>query len=221
MTPTIITLTGPTCAGKSHLEKQLVAAGCAALVSTTTRVPRFGEADGKSYYFVSREDFARLHASGAFIESVEFNGNRYGATVAEVERVTAQGKPVVIVCEPNGRDQIAKHCRANGWNLLRVYVGNPEAVIAERFLERYTQDLVRSLVPEKVREQYIQRMASIMGAERGWVQEAGNQMVSGGDDPYDMLLTRYDAENLDDVMFSITHTINAMLGEDPELEIAA
>ena len=47
-------------------------------VSHTTRLQRPKERDGVDYHFVTREEFARMVADGAFLEWAEYNGNCYG-----------------------------------------------------------------------------------------------------------------------------------------------
>ena len=136
----IVTLTGPSCSGKSTLARMLVGEGFGELVSTTTRTPRDGEVEGKDYYFVAKSTFKRLQAQGAFVETVEFAGNCYGVSVKEVERVFAQGKPVVIVVEPDGAAQIRRWAEANGVHCIAVFVGNKLETLLERMVSRIASD---------------------------------------------------------------------------------
>ena len=133
MNPFIVSLTGPSCAGKSTLEQALKTAGFENVISTTTRAPRAGEIDGQSYYFIDKSEFKRLRDTGAFIETVEFNGNYYGVLASEIERLSLMGKPIVVIVEPEGLRQIVAYCRTHDWPLMKVFVGNPGVVIAKRF----------------------------------------------------------------------------------------
>lgn len=132
----IVTITGPSCAGKSTMEKMLQDRGFANAVSTTTRMPRDGEVDGKAYHFIDKSQFKRLLEQGAFIEHVQFNDNYYGLSALEVERLFQLGRPVVVVVEPEGQKQIKAFGATNGWHVYSVWVDNPKEVIAKRFLER-------------------------------------------------------------------------------------
>jgi len=56
-------------------------------ISATTRQPRRDEIDGKDYFFLTREQFERKIAEGAFVEYEEIFGNYYGTLHSEIERV--------------------------------------------------------------------------------------------------------------------------------------
>ena len=58
--PTLITLTAPTCSGKSYLLDALTKDWCSRIVSTTTRPPRPGECEGIDYHFISEEESRRI-----------------------------------------------------------------------------------------------------------------------------------------------------------------
>lgn len=56
-------------------------------VSATTRVPRTGETDGLSYYFMTVTRFMALHGEGAFAETVYLKPNFYGTLFRELEKL--------------------------------------------------------------------------------------------------------------------------------------
>lgn len=175
MRKTIVTLTGPSCAGKTTLEGLLKAEGLMNLISTTTRAPREGEKDGVNYYYRDKSTFARLVAQGAFIENVIFGGHRYGITGSEVTRAFAAGKDVVLVCEPEGMRQIAHWAKKNGTPHIAVYVDNPPHVIAERFMKRAGIDIAEAMIHKDpqaaaaVTTGYSKRLAEMMTTERSWI----------------------------------------------------
>lgn len=177
-TPFIVTLTGPSCAGKTTLEKRLTKAGFEQVISTTTRAPRAGEVDGKSYYFVSREAFIASRNGGAYIEWVEFNGNLYAVSAMEVERVSAKGKPIVVIVEPEGLKQIRTYCANRGWNRFTIFIDNPGDIIARRFLDRMLGDV--ALVVNKgeaemnqVIQTYANRLGVMLKSECWWSEDIG------------------------------------------------
>ena len=194
-TPFIVTLTGPSCAGKSTLEKRLIDEGFVSIISTTTRTPREGEVDGESYYFVSKSEFKRLNELGAFIETVEFNGNYYGASAKEVARVSAEGKPIVIVVEPVGLEQINSYAEDHDWGLFSLFIDNPPHVIAERFLTRYATDAVKPTMSgdlagtAKLLTTYSSRLATMMAVESLWKSAAWDYL--------DLYLDHFDESNID------------------------
>lgn len=78
------------------------------VVAYTTRTPRTGEVDGVDYRFVSREEFDRLAASGAFLEHKEVHGNGYATPAAEVERLLAEGKIAVLKIDVQGAAEVRR-----------------------------------------------------------------------------------------------------------------
>jgi guanylate kinase len=75
-------------------------------VSHTTRAQRPGEVDGVAYHFVTREAFARLAESGAFLEWAEYNGNHYGTSWASLDAPLARGHDVLLEIEIQGARQV-------------------------------------------------------------------------------------------------------------------
>lgn len=177
MKPAILTLTGPSCSGKSTLEKLLRKEhGFMNVVSTTTRPMREGEVDGESYYFATREAFQALIDSQALVECVEFNGNFYGVTKQEIERVASCGKPIVVVVEPEGLKQMRDYAARHDWDIYSAFVDCPAEVIAARFMERFTSDFALALskggeASRKVLDTYSKRLAVMMEQEVVWLDE--------------------------------------------------
>lgn len=61
-------------------------------ITTTTRTMRLGESQGNPYYFISREEFIARRDNNEFVEWAEqYNGNLYGVTKEEIERVKNSG----------------------------------------------------------------------------------------------------------------------------------
>lgn len=62
------------------------------VVTTTSRPPRAGEAEGYPYYFVSTEEFKEKIKKGDFVEwAQQYNENFYGVTKQEFARATKTG----------------------------------------------------------------------------------------------------------------------------------
>ncbi len=73
------------------------------VVTTTTRAIRPGEIQGVSYYFTTPEDFEKRIAKGGFIEyAKQYNGNFYGVTKQELDRVAQSGKAGIWKIEYQG-----------------------------------------------------------------------------------------------------------------------
>jgi guanylate kinase len=71
-------------------------------VAATTRPRRAGEQEAREYYFLSDAEFQRRVDAGEFLEYVAYAGGRYGTLEAEVERLLATGKGVILELEVEG-----------------------------------------------------------------------------------------------------------------------
>lgn len=103
-----LVLSAPSGAGKSTLAKRLChefpAFGYS--VSCTTRPMRQGEAEGVDYFFVSREEFEKMRASGQFAEWAEVHGNLYGTPIAPVRTMLKSGIDVLFDIDVQGAAQL-------------------------------------------------------------------------------------------------------------------
>lgn len=71
--------------------------------TTTTRKMREGESEGKPYYFISRREFEKKIKENLMAEyAEEYNGNLYGVTVSELDRVAKSGKTGIWKIEYKG-----------------------------------------------------------------------------------------------------------------------
>lgn len=173
--PTLITLTAPTCAGKSIILSQLLKNGYQRIVSTTTRAQRVNEIEGEDYYFISESESLALEKAGAFAELVTFLGVRYGVTHQEMENKKT-GKPSVVILEPGGVAKYEKYCVENGWQIYKVFVEITESVRIERLNQRTASEISKcepndSIFCNEIQsivETHTKRLFSIITEERRW-----------------------------------------------------
>ena len=76
-------------------------------VSATTRSPRPSETDGVHYYFVTKEQFEDMIATGQMLEYSAHAANYYGTPRAQAEEKMQTGS-VLLDIEPNGAGQVKK-----------------------------------------------------------------------------------------------------------------
>lgn len=109
----LIIISGPAGSGKGTVIAELMKRSDEFVysVSATTREPRQGEIDGKSYYFVSREQFEEKIAKGEMLEHAEYVGNLYGTPRDAVERSLDGGKHVILEIETQGALKVKEKCR--------------------------------------------------------------------------------------------------------------
>jgi guanylate kinase len=105
-----VILSAPSGGGKTTIARMLLARrpDLGYSVSCTTRAPRQGEVPGRDYYFMTRAEFIAKREKEAFAESAEVHGNLYGTLRAEVERVLASGRHVVMDIDVQGAVQFIR-----------------------------------------------------------------------------------------------------------------
>ena len=106
----LVVISGFAGAGKGTVVKGLMDnyEDYALSVSMTTRSPRPGEVDGKSYFFVDKQKFEETIAAGGLIEYAQYCDNYYGTPKAYVEEQLKNGKDVILEIEIQGALQIRK-----------------------------------------------------------------------------------------------------------------
>ncbi len=75
-------------------------------VSMTTRTPRRGEEEGKSYFFTSKDTFIKLREEGAFLEWAEVYGDYYGTPRHYLEEQRLLGRDMVLEIDTQGARQV-------------------------------------------------------------------------------------------------------------------
>jgi len=109
----LIVISGPSGAGKTSICRELVQQlpDTILSVSATTRPMRGGEIPGKSYYFLSREEFEQGEKAGEFLEAAEYVGHRYGTPQRAVDEALGRGTNVILEIEVQGGTQVAAKMR--------------------------------------------------------------------------------------------------------------
>ena len=93
-TDSLFIISGPSGAGEDSVIEQLgQKTDIERVVTTTTRSMREGESEGKPYHFISKKEFKKGVKNDEFFEyAVQDNGNLYGVTYEEIERVAESNK---------------------------------------------------------------------------------------------------------------------------------
>jgi guanylate kinase len=181
----LLIISSPSGAGKTTLTRDLLEhfADLTFSVSHTTRKPRPNEVDAKDYHFVDRPRFDQLVEGDAFLEWAEVHGNRYGTSLAELERARRDQKTgVVFDIDYQGARQI-KAVRPDAVGVfvlppsmdalktrLRTRAADDEATIERRFrnaraeIEHY--GLFDYILVNDELDHAKQRLRSIVYAER-------------------------------------------------------
>ena len=135
----LIILSSPSGAGKSTLSRRLMAwdASLRFSVSATTQPPRPGEADGREYYFRSRDQFEAMVAAGAMLEHAEVFGNRYGSPRGPVVQAMEEGRDTLFDIDWQGGQQIKQAMRED---VVSIFILPPSMAELERRLTTRAQD---------------------------------------------------------------------------------
>jgi len=137
----LVTLTGPSCSGKSHMAEILFTHdNLSRIVSCTSRPPRPGEVEGRDYYFKSMEEFENGIALDEFVEHVQFGEHRYGFTRTELLEKT-RDRTALVVVEPQGLKQVAKISRDMRIPHVAIFVNALPRLRMHRWLRRFHDEV--------------------------------------------------------------------------------
>jgi guanylate kinase len=104
-------------------------------VSYTTRAPRNGEVNGREYFFVDRNRFEEMIASGEFLEWANVHGHLYGTARSQVEHEIGAGRDIVLEVDVQG----AASVRRLGLDSVSIFILPPSLeTLRERLIARGT-----------------------------------------------------------------------------------
>jgi guanylate kinase len=137
----IIILSAPSGCGKSTIIARLMERGDLNLsfsISATSRPPRGSERNGVEYYFLSPDEFRRRIDADEFVEYEEvYAGRFYGTLRSEIDRITADGKNVVLDIDVKGAMNVK---RIYGDRALAMFILPPSIEELRHRLESRATD---------------------------------------------------------------------------------
>ncbi len=104
----LVVLSGPSAAGKDAVLARLEESGFpfTRIITATCRPIRPGEVPGKSYHFLTPDEFARWRTEGKLLEWAEVYGVPYGTPIEDVRRALAAGQTVLLKIDVQGAAQV-------------------------------------------------------------------------------------------------------------------
>ena len=108
--PLLIVISGPSGVGKDSVVQSLKERGLPVhfVVTATTRPPRANETNGKDYFFVSKDEFARMIEAQELIEYAIVYNDYKGIPKQQVREALASGQDVVMRVDVQGAASVRK-----------------------------------------------------------------------------------------------------------------
>lgn len=107
--------------------------------SHTTRPKRFGEEEGREYYFISHDEFTQRIDAGDFLEYADVHGNLYGTSLAESRKVFNSGRDLIVEVDVQGALQMMDKEELGGARITIFILPPSFEVLRARLTARNTE----------------------------------------------------------------------------------
>jgi guanylate kinase len=147
----VFVISGPAGSGKGTVIASLIAkdSNFVYSVSSTSRPKLAGEEHGKSYYFVSREQFEEQINDGEMLEYAEYCGNYYGTPRKAACDIIDAGKNLILEIEVEGAMQVKRKFP----DAVLVMILPPNVSVQEERLHKRGRDDPESIKARLLRTQ--------------------------------------------------------------------
>ena len=136
----LIIISSPSGGGKGTLIKEVrgILPDLGYSCSHTTRPQRFGEEEGREYFFISEDEFRQRIEAGDFLEYATVHGNLYGTSLTESRKVYNTGKDLIVEVDVQGALQIMERITDAS---VSIFILPPSfEVLRARLTSRATED---------------------------------------------------------------------------------
>lgn len=137
--PLLIVISGPSGVGKDSVLEEMKRRGLPFhfVITATTRSPRPDEIDGKDYFFLSQDEFARMIDEGELLEYAVVYQDYKGIPKSQVRKALASGKNVIMRIDVQGAETVRKLAKDA---LLIFLTPKNEEELINRLQNRNTED---------------------------------------------------------------------------------
>lgn len=138
----LIIISSPSGGGKGTLIKEVrgMLPDLGYSCSHTTRPKRFGEEEGREYYFISHDEFTQRIEAGDFLEYADVHGNLYGTSLAESRKVFNSGRDLIVEVDVQGALQMMDKEELDGARISIFILPPSFEVLRARLTARNTED---------------------------------------------------------------------------------
>jgi guanylate kinase len=175
----LFVITGPSGAGKDSVIQQVKELGLdfESIITTSTREIRPGEAEGRPYHFISRENFEEMIEQGKFLEWAEVYGNLYGSSKKEVEEALERNEIVILKNDPQGARTVKKTMP----EIVTIFVMPPSFEYLEKRLigrETDSDEVIRERLRVARREmEHMLDWDYLVVNEEGKLEQAAKEVI--------------------------------------------
>jgi len=136
--PLLIVISGPSGAGKDTVMQRMKERGLPFhfVVTATTRPKRANEVHGRDYWFVSKEEFARMINEDELIEHAIVYGDYKGIPKQQVREALASGMDVIMRIDVQGAETVRRMAPEA---LMIFLTTNNEEELVQRLETRKTE----------------------------------------------------------------------------------
>ncbi len=119
----LFVISAPSGVGKNTIINQLIRElpSLVHSISSTTRKPRAYEEDAVHYYFLKHKEFQQKISHQLFLEYKQVLNDYYGTTLAEIDRITKQGKYPILDIDVQGLLAL----KTSNKNIISIFVLPP------------------------------------------------------------------------------------------------
>ena len=145
----VLIISAPSGSGKSTLARRLIETDSQLDFSTsvTTRPPRRGDEEGKSYRFVTEEEFLAMRDHNELLEWAKVFGNYYGTSNAVLDSARRQGHDLLLDIDVQGAASLIERLP----EAITVFILPPSPTELENRLRNRSSDS-NEVIEHRLRE---------------------------------------------------------------------